>query len=64
MKIIKSILAAVAIAASMTISANAQDLKFAHIDSQKFLSELPEWTAAQTALQEEAKKLSDQMSVM
>ncbi len=64
MKIVKSILAAVAVAASMTISANAQDLKFAHIDSQKFLSELPEWTAAQTALQEEAKKLSDQMSVM
>lgn len=64
MKLFKSIFAAAALCTAMTFSAQAQDLKFAHIDSQKFLSELPEWTAAQTALQDEAKKLQDQMSVM
>lgn len=63
MKSFKAIIAAAALAVA-TISANAQELKFAHIDSQKFLSELPEWTQAQNTLQEEAKKLTDQMSVM
>ena len=63
MKSIKAIVAAAALAVA-TIATNAQDLKFAHIDSQAFLTSLPEWTQAQTTLQEEAKKLTDQMSVM
>lgn len=45
-------------------SAEAQDLKFAHINSQKILTELPEAIAAQNQLQEEAKKLQDQMAIM
>ena len=63
MKSINAIVAAAALAVA-TIATNAQDLKFAHIDSQAFLTSLPEWTQAQTTLQEEAKKLTDQMSVM
>lgn len=45
-------------------NAEAQDLKFAHINSQKILTELPEAIAAQNQLQEEAKKLQDQMAIM
>ena len=63
MKAIKIIISALALVASVATS-YAQDLKFAHIDSQKFLSELPEWIAAQTKAQEEATKLEDQLKVM
>lgn len=42
----------------------AQDLKLAHINSQKILAELPEAIQAQNQLQEEAKKLQDQMTIM
>lgn len=63
MRFFKTILtAAMAVVATATVG--AQELKFAHINSQKFLAELPEFMQAQTQLQEEAKKLDDQMSVM
>lgn len=45
-------------------SANAQDLKFGHIDIQKVVSELPAKLAADKSLQDEAKKLEDQLKVM
>ena len=64
MKTIKNIATAAAIITLTTSAANAQDLKFAHIDSQKVLSELPEYTAAGAQLQEEAKKLEDQLRIM
>ncbi len=43
---------------------NAQELKFAHIDTQALLTSLPDHQAAQTQLQDEAKKLEDQLTVM
>lgn len=51
-------------AAMLSLSAPAQSLKFAHIDSQKLLSELPTWQKAQTDLQGEQSKLEDQMKIM
>ncbi len=57
--------AALSIASACTsVATSAQDLKFAHINSQKLLSELPESVAAQNQLKEEAQKLQDQMSIM
>ncbi|MCQ2202910.1 MAG: OmpH family outer membrane protein [Bacteroidales bacterium] len=62
MNILKTIsLAAVAMVAT---AATAQDLKFAHVDTQALMSSLPEQQAAQATLQEEAKKLEDQLTVM
>ncbi len=64
---IKTVAALAAISvASLFASArvSAQELKFAHINSQKILSELPEAIQAQNQLQEEAKKLQDQMAIM
>lgn len=48
----------------VAVAANAQELKFAHIDTQALISSLPEHQAAQTQLQDEAKKLEDQLTVM
>lgn len=60
----KKILSLLAVALSATVAIEAQDLKFAHIDTQNLISTLPEQIAAQTTLQEEAKKLEDQLNVM
>lgn len=51
-----------ALVAMFAIGAQAQ--KFAHIDSQKLMSELPERVAAEQQLQDEAKKLEDQLGIM
>ncbi len=62
MKTLKQLtLAAFAFAA---ITATAQELKFAHIDSQKLFAELPDKIEADQKLQEEAKLLEDQLLVM
>jgi outer membrane protein len=46
------------------LSAFAQDLKFGHIDVQKFIMELPEKIEADKALQKEATNLSNNLKVM
>lgn len=56
--------AIIALLAIVGVQASAQTLKFAHIDSQKFVSELPDYIEANKALQDEAKKLEDQLTVM
>jgi len=60
----KKILSLLAVALCTTIAVEAQELKFAHIDTQALISSLPEQIAAQTTLQEEAKKLEDQLTIM
>lgn len=62
MKIVKTL--ALAAAAFVATAAGAQELRFAHIESQKLISELPDKQAADAALQEEGKKLEDQLTVM
>lgn len=62
MNIAKTLLIAGAMLAAT--AANAQQLKFAHIDTQTLVSQLPEKIEAETKLQEEAKKLEDQLQVM
>ncbi len=56
-------LATIALSA-VAVAASAQDFKFAHIDSQKLISELPERMAANETLQAEATKLEEQLRVM
>lgn len=63
MKAFKTLIAAL-VMTLMTLGAQAQELKFAHIDSQKFIQELPEAIKAQADLQAEAAKLEDQIKVM
>ena len=46
------------------VAVNGQELKFGHIDVQKLISEIPEKIAAEKTLQDEAKKLEDQLKVM
>lgn len=55
-------IAASFLAASSAV--DAQELKFAHIDTQALIASLPEQQAAQAALQEEAKKLEEQLGAM
>ena len=62
MNIIKTLCLAATVA--MATSVSAQELKFAHIDSQKLVTELPEHQQAEATLQEEAKKLEDQLQIM
>lgn len=62
MKILKAL--CLAAAATVSAVASAQELKFAHIDTQKLVSEIPEKIAAEATLQEEAKKLEDQLRIM
>ncbi|MBP5419353.1 MAG: OmpH family outer membrane protein [Bacteroidales bacterium] len=62
MNTVKSLL--IAALALVGLQASAQTMKFAHIETQKFMSELPEYIAATKTLQEEAKKLEDQLTVM
>lgn len=57
-------LAAAAALSVASVCATAQDLKFAHINSQEVVSSLPEFAQAQAQLQEEATKLEDQLKVM
>lgn len=49
---------------ALATAVNAQDLKFAHVDTQKLLTDYPEKIAAETQLQDEAKKLQDQLKAM
>lgn len=62
MNIIKTFCVAAFVVAATVVS--AQELKFAHIDTQKVISELPEHKAAEATLQDEAKKLEDQLKIM
>ena len=56
---------AAAVMSLLTIGfTEAQDLKFAHINSQQFLAELDEYKAANTAMQAEATKLEEQVKTM
>ncbi len=63
MKISKFVASLVALFA-LFAEAHAQDLKFAHINSQQFLSELQEFKDANVKMQEEATKLEEQIKVM
>ncbi len=63
MKRILTIVAVVALSAFATV-ANAQNLKFGHIDSSKLLQQMPEREQARTQLEKYAKQLEDQMAAM
>ncbi|MGV8827993.1 MAG: OmpH family outer membrane protein [Breznakibacter sp.] len=62
MKLIKLLVLSAAM--FVGVAANGQELKFGHIDVQKLISEIPEKIAAEKTLQDEAKKLEDQLKVM
>ncbi len=62
MKLMKSF--AVAALSAVAVAASAQEYKFAHVDGQKIISELPERVAANETLQAEATKLEEQLRVM
>jgi len=62
MNILKTISLASALCVATAI--NAQELKFAHIDTQALVISLPEHQAAEAQLKEEAKKLEDQLTIM
>ena len=62
MNILKS-LASVALMA-MAVCAQAQDLKFGHIDSQAFLAQQDEFKEAQTKLQSEADQIQANFQAM
>ncbi len=62
MKSIKLLLVVIAVVASS--SAFGQELKFGHINIQKLVTELPDKLAADKKLQNEAKKLEDNLKVM
>jgi outer membrane protein len=62
MKLLKSLCLSAALFAGVAVY--GQELKFGHIDVQKFVSELPEKIQAEKTLQDEAKKLEDQLKVM
>lgn len=64
MKIKNMIFAVVAMLMACTVSAQAQNLKFAHIDSQKLVQQLDEFKQAQSKLEAESKKISEQMQSM
>jgi outer membrane protein len=55
---------AVVLLVSLTAVSSAQELKFGHINVQKFISEMPEKQNADQALQSEAQKLQSQLKVM
>ncbi len=55
---------AVAVMSVFATTANAQNLKFAHIDSGALLQEMPEREQARVELEKYAKQLEDQMSAM
>ncbi len=48
----------------LCINIHAQELKFAHVDSQMLFAQLPEKAQADSILQGEAKVLEDQLMVM
>ena len=50
--------------ATMALSAHAQNLKFAHIDSQKLMFELPDFIDARGKLEAEQKSLESQLANM
>ncbi|WP_163707132.1 OmpH family outer membrane protein [Mangrovibacterium lignilyticum] len=57
----------ICLVAIMLVSAGmvkAQTLKFAHIDSQALVQAMPETTAAQKTLEQQAKGLEDQLASM
>lgn len=47
-----------------SIQLNAQTYKFGHIDTQKLLQSLPDYSQAQEKLQAEGKSIQDQMEIM
>lgn len=63
MKTIKTLLVAVA-TLTIGVVANAQELKFGHIDSQSVLANMPDKLAAEKQLQDEATKLEEQLKIM
>lgn len=63
MKTLKTLLIAIA-ALTLTIAANAQELKFGHINSQEVLADMPDKLAAEKTLQDEASKLEEQLKIM
>lgn len=63
MKIKNMILAAAAMV-FCAASAEAQTLKFAHIDTQKMISQLDEFKQAQAKLEAESNKIAEQMQAM
>ncbi len=62
MKFLK--VAVVIVAFALVGKAQAQDLKFGHVNIQKMVGELPEKVAADKELQAEATKLQEQLQVM
>ncbi len=63
MKVFK-LFAVVLLVALSAATSSAQELKFAHLNVQKLISELPQKQAADKELQDEAKKLQSQLQVM
>jgi outer membrane protein len=63
MKTLKTLLIAIA-ALTLTIAANAQELKFGHINSQEVLADMPDKLTAEKTLQDEASKLEEQLKIM
>jgi outer membrane protein len=63
MKTLKTLLIAIA-ALTLTVAANAQELKFGHINSQEVLADMPDKLAAEKTLQDEASKLEEQLKIM
>lgn len=63
MKTLKTLLIAIA-ALTLTVAANAQELKFGHINSQEVLADMPDKLAAEKTLQDEALKLEEQLKIM
>ena len=50
--------------ASLAVCAQAQNLKFAHIDSQKLMAELPDFIEARGKLEQEHQSLESQLNNM
>lgn len=63
MKTLKALFVVVA-TMMIGISANAQELKFGHIETQTLLADLPDKVAAEKTLQDEAAKLEEQLKIM
>lgn len=63
MKTLKTILLVVS-TMMIGVVANAQELKFGHVDSQALLANMPDKLAAEKTLQDEASKLEEQLKIM
>lgn len=58
----KKITLAIAMAVAFTVSANAQ--KFAHVDQAKIVQSMPEYTTAQTEIQNQMKQYEEELKRM